>query len=254
MADRAAHAHLPAAAVRQSDRSERARHAAVAIRSGVRRRRRGPIARPSLDPARTILGAEQEKWVFDNLADRPRAVDGAVPAGLFVRARLREDQSGRSLLDGRLGRLSGGAPAALLAAQGDEGAQPDRAVRRRARPLRRRPEAGLHRPASRTSIGIEFTNTSISAGGDGAEVVRQLGSLRGDNPHIRYHSARRGYIACTATPATMRADFKILDRVTRAGSARSGSADRWSSKRRRRRRREARAMTLRQRPCASDAH
>ena len=36
----------------------------------------------------------------------------------------------------------------------------------------------------------------------------------GSNPHIKYHSARRGYIACTATPATMRADFKILDRVT----------------------------------------
>jgi hypothetical protein len=24
----------------------------------------------------------------------------------------------------------------------------------------------------------------------------------------------RGYIACTATPATLRADFKVLDRVT----------------------------------------
>jgi len=35
-----------------------------------------------------------------------------------------------------------------------------------------------------------------------------------DNPHIKYHSARRGYVACTATPASMRADFKILDKVT----------------------------------------
>ncbi len=38
--------------------------------------------------------------------------------------------------------------------------------------------------------------------------------IRGDNPHIKYHSARRGYVACTATPTTMRADFKVLDRVT----------------------------------------
>ena len=38
--------------------------------------------------------------------------------------------------------------------------------------------------------------------------------IRGDNPHIKYHSARRGYISCTATPSAMRAEFKVLDRVT----------------------------------------
>ena len=38
--------------------------------------------------------------------------------------------------------------------------------------------------------------------------------IRRDNPHIKYHSARRGYIACTATPAAMRAEFKVLDKVT----------------------------------------
>ena len=63
-------------------------------------------------------------------------------------------------------------------------------------------------------IATEFTNTSITAGGDGAEVSANWEALRSANPHIRYHSARRGYIACTATPATMRADFRILDRVT----------------------------------------
>jgi alkaline phosphatase D len=63
-------------------------------------------------------------------------------------------------------------------------------------------------------IATEFTNTSVSAGGDGADVAGNWEALRGANPHIRYHSARRGYIACTATPVTLRADFKILDRVT----------------------------------------
>ena len=65
-------------------------------------------------------------------------------------------------------------------------------------------------------IASEFTNSSVSAGGDGADVAANWEALRGANPHIRYHSARRGYIACTATPATMRADFRILDRVTAA--------------------------------------
>jgi alkaline phosphatase D len=68
-------------------------------------------------------------------------------------------------------------------------------------------------PRSET-IGVEFTNTSITSGSDGADVSATWEQIRGDNPHIKYHSARRGYVACTATPASMRADFKILDRVT----------------------------------------
>jgi alkaline phosphatase D len=68
-------------------------------------------------------------------------------------------------------------------------------------------------PRSET-VGVEFTNTSVTSGADGAEVSATWERMRGDNPHIKYHSARRGYIACTATPKTMRAEFKILDRVT----------------------------------------
>ena len=68
-------------------------------------------------------------------------------------------------------------------------------------------------PHSET-VGVEFTNTSITSGSDGTDVAAIWDQIRGDNPHVKYHSARRGYIACTATPATMRADFKILDRVT----------------------------------------
>lgn len=34
------------------------------------------------------------------------------------------------------------------------------------------------------------------------------------NPHIKYHSARRGYVACTVTSANFRAEFKVIDRVT----------------------------------------
>ena len=64
------------------------------------------------------------------------------------------------------------------------------------------------------TVGVEFTNTSISSGGDGADVNATWERIRGDNPHIKYHSARRGYIVCTATPQTMRADFKVFERVT----------------------------------------
>jgi len=70
-------------------------------------------------------------------------------------------------------------------------------------------------PAWRSAtVGVEFTNTAVSTTGDGSDVSSTWEATHGDNPHIRYHSNRRGYIACTATPAQMRADFKILDKVT----------------------------------------
>ena len=55
-------------AVRRPRRVQRARHPAVPQRPGVRRRPAGDCA-DALDPARTMLGAEQEKWLLDGLGD-----------------------------------------------------------------------------------------------------------------------------------------------------------------------------------------
>ena len=68
-------------------------------------------------------------------------------------------------------------------------------------------------PASAT-VGVEFTNTSVTSGGDGAEVAATWEQVRPRQPAHQVPQRRRGYIACTATPSLMRADFKILDRVT----------------------------------------
>ena len=48
----------------------------------------------------------------------------------------------------------------------------------------------------------------------GSDVGPAWEATRADNPHIHYHSNRRGYIACSASPRQMRADFKVIDRVT----------------------------------------
>ena len=67
---------------------------------------------------------------------------------------------------------------------------------------------------ARVDHGVELTNSSITTNGDGSDVSTTWERTRADNPHITYHSARRGYIACTATTAAMRADFKILEKVS----------------------------------------
>jgi alkaline phosphatase D len=68
-------------------------------------------------------------------------------------------------------------------------------------------------PDSET-LGVEFTGTSISSGGDGSDVSATWDTIKGDNPHIKYHSARRGYTAFVTTAKEMRAEYKIVAKVT----------------------------------------
>ena len=44
-------------------------------------------------PARTMMGAEQERWLFENLATAKATVDRARPAGVLVRLRSRQGRS-----------------------------------------------------------------------------------------------------------------------------------------------------------------
>jgi alkaline phosphatase D len=70
------------------------------------------------------------------------------------------------------------------------------------------------RNANARIVGTELTNSSISSGGDGSEMADYWDRMKAENPHLKFHSGRRGYIACTASPDEMRADFMVVDRVS----------------------------------------
>lgn len=172
-----------------------------------------PACAEAVDRARTMLGVEQEKWLFDNLADARSTwtlLGQQVPT--FARDGQKIDPAARFQMDKWDGYV--GARNRLYSRLKDA---------RTPNPVILSGDVHQHygsdlkldfgNPGSET-IGVEFTNTSLSADGDGADVNANWERIKGDNLHIKYHSARRGYIACTATPATMRADFMILDRVT----------------------------------------
>jgi alkaline phosphatase D len=72
-------------------------------------------------------------------------------------------------------------------------------------------------PRSRI-VGTELTTSSISSGGDGAEQADDWDGMKERNPHLKFHHGRRGYIACTASGKELRADFKVVDRVSVPGS------------------------------------
>jgi alkaline phosphatase D len=67
-------------------------------------------------------------------------------------------------------------------------------------------------------IGAEFVTTSISSQGDGSETTPEARTVLTENPHVRFHNARRGYLRCEATSTLWRTDIRAVDRVTVPGA------------------------------------
>jgi alkaline phosphatase D len=171
-------------------------------------------AAAAADPSRSMLGREQERWLFDRLAkasarwtvlgqqvpmfaiDRGPEVD---PKVRFPLDKWDGYTASRQRVFARLKETKAPGPIVL---SGDVHVHYGADLK-----------MNFDDPASET-VGVEFTNTSISSGGDGQPTSAAWDGLRARNPHLRFHSAQRGYIACTATPQTMRAEFKVLERVT----------------------------------------
>lgn len=66
-------------------------------------------------------------------------------------------------------------------------------------------------------VASEFVGTSISSGGDGADVPKEVDRLLSENPFVKFHNTQRGYVRCEVTPRQWKADFAVMDFVTRRG-------------------------------------
>jgi alkaline phosphatase D len=167
----------------------------------------------ALDPRQTMMGDEQERWLFENLARasaRWTVIGQQVYSFAFDRKGV--DPDGRFSMDKWDGYV---AARQRLYARLQETRAPNPVVL--SGDVHRHYGADLKMDFTNPKsaiVGVEFTNSSVTTTGDGSEVGADWEDTRGDNPHVRYHSNRRGYIACTATPDRMRAEFRVLDRVT----------------------------------------
>ncbi len=170
----------------------------------------------AVDARRTVLGTEQERWLRESLTNARAtwtvigqqvcsfARDGSAarPDGPFEMDMWDGYVAARTRLYAQLADTK--APNPILMS-GDVHAHYGADLK-----------ADFRDPRSAT-VGVEFTNSSISSDGDGSEVSGEWDRIKGDNPHIKYHGNRRGYIRCTATPQTLRADFRSVDRVSSPG-------------------------------------
>jgi alkaline phosphatase D len=173
-----------------------------------------PVTCPELiDVKRTILGEAQEQWLFETLGKSratwtvigqqvptfARDMASATPQSRFSVDKWDGYVESRNRLFAHLRDSKTPNPIVL---SGDVHAHWCADLK-----------ADFRNPRSPT-IGVEFTNSSVTSGGDGTDVQPTWEAMHRDNPHITFHGNKRGYVACTASAHAMRADFRIVDRVT----------------------------------------
>ncbi|MET7615429.1 alkaline phosphatase D family protein [Streptomyces sp. NPDC005408] len=170
----------------------------------------------SEDPARTLTGAAQERWLLDGWKSS-RARWNVVPQQVTF-AQRRDVPTGTFKLsmdawDGypaSRDRVLAGADAAgvenLMVLTGDVHVGYGFDLKK-----------DWSDPASRT-LGTEIVATSISSGKDGADKPGNWDNLTKANPHLKFYNGRRGYVIVTLGEQQARADFRTVAAVTTPGA------------------------------------
>ena len=171
----------------------------------------------ALAPERTMLGTEQEGWLFDGLAGSSSRWN--VLANQVMIARLEgAAQDGGPLVpmdrwdgypsaqQGLLSFLERTRPSNPVVVTGDIHSNWAADLK-----------ADFRDPASAT-VGAELVGTSITSGGDGADVRDNTEDTLARNPHIHFFNGQRGYVRCDVTRERLAADYRVLPYVTRPGA------------------------------------
>ncbi|WP_309096350.1 alkaline phosphatase D family protein [Streptomyces sp.] len=168
------------------------------------------------DPARTMTGASQERWLLDGWRSS-RALWNVVPQQvLFARRNMDATTPSRVSMDAWDGysasrrRVLDGAKAAgvqnLMVLSGDVHSAYAFDIK-----------DDFDDPSSAT-LGTEIVATSVSSGRDGADKPATWDTYMSANPHLKFFNGRRGYVTVELGREAARADFKTVPYVTRQGA------------------------------------
>ena len=169
------------------------------------------------DPSRTMLGEEQEQWLFEGLrasragwqilVNQLRIAPFDNAPGADRRISMDQWSGYPAALDRLSGAIAAHARHRAIAITGDIHSNWVNELRARYD----RPEAPV--------IGAEFVGTSISSGGDGRDASPGWNDdTRAENPHALWHNARRGYVICDFTPSEVRTHYRVVPFVTKPGA------------------------------------
>jgi alkaline phosphatase D len=170
------------------------------------------------DPSGTLLGAAQEKWLFD----------------AFGRSKARWNVLPQQVMIAKVDQAAGPDERYSM----DQWSAYDAARTRLLESFAARPGSNpivltgdIHtnwvndlkvdfRDARAPVVATEFVGTSISSGGDGLDQPQRMKDAQAENPFVKFNNAQRGYVSCSVTPSAWHADYEVVEYVTRPGAPR----------------------------------
>ena len=176
----------------------------------------GPRCPAVFDEAATLMGAEQESWLFNGL-NRSDVGWNIIPQQVMVaqvdqrggdEERYSMDQwSGYDAARNRLTEFLGATrPSNPVVLTGDIHSNWVNDIK-----------ADFDNPDSAT-VGTEFVVTSISSSGDGSDTRATTAGMLADNPFVKFYNGQRGYVTCELSGDELRADYRVVDYVSQPDS------------------------------------
>lgn len=168
-----------------------------------------------LAPNRSMIGAAQEGWLFDQFDKRDTT--WTVLGNQVVMMQIRHKNPSQDIVntdkwDGNAAaraRLLRGAAdrkvAGLVAVTGDIH-----------RAIAGNLMADFDKPET-APVGVEFIATSISSDSDGGSGAKTRSELFAANAHLRHYDAHRGYLVCDFNQTRCEAIYRTVDFVTKRG-------------------------------------
>ncbi|WP_431997534.1 alkaline phosphatase D family protein [Streptomyces fungicidicus] len=174
------------------------------------------------DPARTLTGDAQERWLLDGWG-ASTALWNVMPQQVcFSQRRMDLNAEAKVSMDAwdgyraSRGRLVAGAKAAgvgnWLVLTGDVHVAYAFDIK-----------DDFDDPGSAT-LGTELTCSSVASGRDGSARPANWDTYMRANPHLRFYDGRRGYVRVELGRETARADYRVVPVVTTPGAAVSTAA------------------------------
>ncbi|MBI3982249.1 MAG: alkaline phosphatase D family protein [Gemmatimonadetes bacterium] len=175
-----------------------------------------PLCPAALDRAQTILGAEQERWLWDRLS----------------RSRTRWNVLAQQVLMVQADTVTGPDRGYSMDKWNGYVAERNRVLgglrdRRVANPVvltgdnhnnwvsdLKADFADERSPA----VATEFAGTSVSSGGDGVDLAPWASGVLSENPHVKFLNSQRGYVSCEVTPRAWQSDYRIVEYISQPGA------------------------------------
>ncbi|GAA0572550.1 alkaline phosphatase [Kribbella sandramycini] len=168
------------------------------------------------DPDNTMLGGKQRAWLLDGFRRSParwQVIGNQTPMGQTDWAAGPETHVWTDPWDGYVAERN-----KVLGAARDSGVRNLVVItgdRHQNYALELKPD---YADEKSKAVGTEFVGTSITSGGNGADMTEQGKQFLAANEHLKFFNAQRGYVRVTVDQRQWRSDFRVLPYVQTPGA------------------------------------